>query len=65
MRNARLYTQLETERTLLSMIVEHSGNGVMILDADRRVLVVNQMLATMVDKSSTELIASMSRSVAS
>ena len=55
-RNARLYTQLETERTLLSMIVEHSGNGVMILDADRRVLVVNQMLATMVDKSSTELI---------
>lgn len=55
-RNARLYTQLETERTLLSMIVEHSGNGVMILDSEHRILVVNQVLANMVNKDADELV---------
>ncbi|MFN8442503.1 MAG: ATP-binding protein [Caldilineaceae bacterium] len=55
-RNARLYTQLETERTLLSMIVEHSGNGVLILDAERRVLVVNQVLADLLEKNPEELV---------
>lgn len=55
-RNARLYTQLETERTLLSMIVENSGNGVMILDAERRVLVVNQVLADLLEKRPEELV---------
>ncbi len=55
-RNARLYTQLETERTLLSLIVENSGNGVMILDSERRVVVVNQLLSTMVGRPLESLI---------
>jgi PAS domain S-box-containing protein len=46
-RNARLYHQLETERSRLETIIENSAHGVMILSADRRVLVINQALAAM------------------
>jgi PAS domain S-box-containing protein len=46
-RNARLYHQLETERSRLQTIIEHSAHGIMILGADRRVLVINQALAAM------------------
>lgn len=48
-RNARLYQQLETERSRLATLVENSANGVMILDAERRILVMNQALAAMLD----------------
>lgn len=48
-RNARLYQQLETERTRLQTIVENSADGIMILDADQRVLVINPALAAMLD----------------
>lgn len=48
-RNARLYQALERERTRLAALVENSANGVMILDADRRVLVMNRALAALVD----------------
>ncbi len=46
-RNARLYHQLETERSRLATIIENSVNGIMILNAERRVLVINQALAAM------------------
>jgi PAS domain S-box-containing protein len=48
-RNARLYHQLETERSRLATIIENSAHGVLILNAERRVLVINQALAAMVD----------------
>jgi PAS domain S-box-containing protein len=46
-RNATLYQQLDTERSRLAAIVENSVDGIMILDASRRVLVVNQAMADM------------------
>ncbi|MEZ4677917.1 MAG: ATP-binding protein [Caldilineaceae bacterium] len=48
-RNARLYHQLETERSRLATIVENSAHGILILNAERRVLVMNQALAAMLD----------------
>ena len=47
-RNARLVTLLETERSRLLTILENSADGIMILDPDRRVLAVNQALANLV-----------------
>lgn len=47
-RNARLYHQLGTERTRLATIIENSADGIMILDMERRVVVINQALAAMV-----------------
>ena len=47
-RNARLYQQRETERSRLATIIENSADGIMILDPARRVLVLNQALATMI-----------------
>ena len=47
-RNARLYQQLANERTQLATIIENNANGVMILDAERQVLVMNQALALLV-----------------
>jgi PAS domain S-box-containing protein len=54
-RNARLYHQLETERSRLATIIENSVNGIMILDAQRRVLIVNQSLAAMVGRIADEI----------
>lgn len=48
-RNARLYQQLETERTRLQKLIENNTNGIMIMDMDLRVLVMNQALADMLD----------------
>lgn len=53
-RNARLYHQLETERSRLAAIIENSAEGIMILDADRRVLVINQSLTAMTGVSSQD-----------
>src|SRR5690606_17738592 len=50
-RNARLYTQLETERSRLATIIENSADGILILDENRRVVVINQALAAMVGMS--------------
>ncbi|MBP8293944.1 MAG: PAS domain-containing protein [Caldilineaceae bacterium] len=47
-RNARLVTLLETERSRLLTILENSADGIMILDPDRRVVAVNQALANLV-----------------
>lgn len=55
-RNARLYQQLETERSRLATLIENSADGIMILDATRRVLIMNQALATMLDMNPDEAI---------
>jgi PAS domain S-box-containing protein len=55
-RNARLYHQLGTERTRLATIIENSADGIMILDMDRRVVVINQALAAMVGLSEEDAI---------
>ncbi|HIC89343.1 MAG TPA: PAS domain-containing protein, partial [Anaerolineae bacterium] len=43
-RNARLYQQVSEEKRRLDAIIEHSANGVMILDPDRRIRVFNRAL---------------------
>ena len=55
-RNARLYHQLGTERTRLATIIENSADGIMILDTDRRVVVINQALAAMVGLAEAEAV---------
>ena len=53
-RNARLYQQLETERSRMAAIIENSADGILILDVDRRVVVMNQALAAMVGLTADE-----------
>ena len=55
-RNARLVHLLETERSRLITIVENSADGILILNADRQVVVINQALATMVDRAPEDAI---------
>ncbi len=43
--NARLYATVNSEKQRLSAILEHSADGIMILDHDRRILRFNQALA--------------------
>jgi PAS domain S-box-containing protein len=45
--NARLYQQVIQEKARLDAIIEHSGDGVMILEPDRRIAVFNRALAAM------------------
>ncbi len=45
--NARLYQQVSQEKARLDAIIEHSGDGVMILEPDRRISVFNRALAAM------------------
>jgi PAS domain S-box-containing protein len=53
-RNARIYNQLETERSRLAAIIDNSADGILILDEDRRVVVMNQALSAMVGMSEEE-----------
>ncbi len=55
-RNARLYRQLNTERNRLETIIENSANGIMILDTERRVVVINQALASMLGLPAVEAV---------
>ena len=55
-RNARLYQQLTTERSRLSMIVQNSVNGMMILAPNKRVEVINQPLSQMTGIATFEAI---------
>jgi PAS domain S-box-containing protein len=43
-RNARLFQRVNEERRRLEAIIEHSADGVLILDADGRVLIANRAL---------------------
>lgn len=54
-RNARLYDQLETERSRLAAIIDNSADGILILDEDRRVAVMNQALSAMVGMTEEEV----------
>lgn len=55
-RNARLYSQLATERSRLATIIENSADGILILDTERRVVVINQALAAMVGMAETDAV---------
>lgn len=55
-RNARLYQQLERERSRLDTVIQNNANGIMILDPGRHVVVINQALATMLDVSPDDVI---------
>ncbi len=46
-RNARLYTALQLERNRLRAIIDNSADGIMILDAECRVEVINRTLSRM------------------
>jgi PAS domain S-box-containing protein len=50
-RNARLYTLLNAERSRLITILSNSADGIMILTRDRVVVAINQTLASMVGMS--------------
>lgn len=47
-RNARLYSELEQQQRRLEAVIENSAEGIMILDADRYVVSINQTLADLV-----------------
>ncbi len=55
-RNARLYQQLGRERGRLATIIENSANGIMILNAELIVLVMNQAMASMVDMTPADAV---------
>ncbi len=46
-RNAQLYEEITAEKKRLDAIIEHSADGVMILDAERRIQVINRALCAM------------------
>lgn len=46
-RNAQLYEQVSAEKRRLDAIIENSADGVMILDPDRRIQVMNRALSAM------------------
>jgi PAS domain S-box-containing protein len=54
--NARLYQQVDDERARLDAIIENSGDGVMILDADRTIQAWNQALTGMTGVPAEEAI---------
>ena len=54
--NARLYQQVTQEKARLDAIIEHSGDGVMILEPDRRITVFNRALAAMSGIPATEAV---------
>ena len=55
-RNAKLYLQLENERSQLATIIENSADGILILNAQQQALVINQALATMLDLDPLEAV---------
>ncbi len=46
-RNAQLYQQVSAEKRQLDAIIEHSADGVMILDPELRIQVFNRALSQM------------------
>ncbi len=62
-RNARLYQQMATERNRLTMIVQNSVNGMMILAPNRQVEVINEPLSVMTGVPSNEAVGQMCEKV--
>ncbi len=54
--NARLYQKLKQEQQRLLAILEHSADGVMILDASLRILHFNKALARMTGRQSADVV---------
>jgi PAS domain S-box-containing protein len=57
-RNAQLYQQVSSEKHLLDAIIEHSADGVMILDPQLRIRVFNRALSVMTGWSAERAIGS-------
>ena len=55
-RNARLYQQVMAEKRRLDGIIENSADGVMILDPQRRVQVINRALCAMIGRQAEEMV---------
>ena len=55
-RNARLYQQVMAEKRRLDAIIQNSADGVMILDPQRRVEVINRALCGMIGCTAEEVI---------
>ncbi len=55
-RNAQLYEQVTAEKQRLDAIIENSADGVMILDADRKIRVFNRALAEMTGRPAEQAI---------
>lgn len=55
-RNARLYTLLNAERSRLMTILSNSADGIMILTRDRIVVAINQTLAVMVGMAAEDAV---------
>ena len=54
--NARLYQQVNDERSRLDAIIENSGDGVMILEPDRSIQAWNRALTGMTGVTADEAI---------
>lgn len=52
--NAQLYERINQERQRLAAILQHSGDGVLTLDADLTILQMNQALESMTGWSATD-----------
>ena len=55
-RNARLYQQVTAERRRLGAIIQNSADGVMVLDPQRRVQVINRTLCGMIGCPAEEVV---------
>ena len=54
--NAQLYERIDHERRRLAAILQHSADGVMILDAQARILSINHALERMTGWSATDAV---------
>lgn len=54
--NAQLYREIDDQRHRLATVLEHSADGVMIMDADQRVLGFNKALGRMTGRSLADVI---------
>lgn len=53
--NARLYTNTEVERKKLSKVMSHIQDGVIVIDEDHRIILVNRIARGLFDLDSREL----------
>ncbi len=53
-RNARLYSELVAEKQRLDAVIENSADGILILDPDRRIEMINRALLNMLGRTREE-----------
>lgn len=57
--NAQLYREIDDQRQRLAAVLEHSADGVLIMDADQRVVGCNQALGRMAGRLPADMIGEM------